>query len=402
MHTTLGTSMRLLLVAAACASPDLQAAEPASSTLKIVAPEWNVRLREEHVDDALIPNEADALTLRVRAGLRFNLSHGFSALVEGEGIASAGDNYNSSANGETSYPLVADPEGAEINQAWVSWKGEKLQATAGRQRLQYDNQRWIGNSGWRQNEQTFDAFALDATLPAEFGIRYAWLDRVHRVNGDEARDPLARERALDSHLLRVGWKHDIHRLAGYGWFHEDQDVEAASTATYGARWVAGKVADGRGWNLALEAARQRDHADNPLDFSHSYWLVEPALVRHGISWKAGWEHLGGNGRHSLQTPLATLHAFNGWADRFLTTPADGLEDYYFAPSGKVCSGRCTWQVAWHEYRADTGGSYGQELNASFSFPLVQKLTGLVKVADYREDGFSGDLQKLWVQLEWTN
>ena len=34
----------------------------------------------------------------------------------------------------------------------------------------------------------------------------------------------------------------------------------------------------------------------------------------------------------LQTPLATLHAFNGWADMFLTTPANGLQDLYFRAS----------------------------------------------------------------------
>jgi hypothetical protein len=402
MHTPIATSVRLLLLATACATPDLRAAEPAPSPPKVVALEWNVRLRDEYVDDALIPNEANALTLRLRAGLRFNLPHGFSALVEGEGIASAGEDYNSGANGHTDRPLIADAEGAELNQAWVSWKGERLQATAGRQRLLFDNQRWIGNSGWRQNEQTFDAVALEASLPANVGIGYAWLDKVHRVNGDQARDPLARERDLSTHLLHAGWKHGIHQLVGYAWLHEDQGVRAASTATWGVRSVSGRVDQGHGWNLALEVAQQRDYADNPLDFSHSYWLVEPALVRHGVSWRAGWEHLGGNGTHALQTPLATLHAFNGWADKFTTTPAGGLEDMYLAPAGKLCSGKCDWQLAWHEYRGDTGGRYGHEWNASLAFPVARKVKGLVKLADYHADEFAGDTQKAWVQLEWTN
>ena len=81
-----------------------------------------------------------------------------------------------------------------------------------------------------------------------------------------------------------------------------------------------------GWTL--EAAHQRDHANNPLHFSHAYWLLEPALTVRDITARAGWEHLGGNGRHALQTPLATLHAFNGWADKFLVTPVNGLEDRY--------------------------------------------------------------------------
>jgi hypothetical protein len=397
----LHASIRVLLLATVCA-PDVLAAEQEPPAQPVVTPEWSARLREEHVEDASIPRDADALTLRLRAGLRFNLPAGFSALVEGEGIASAGDSYNSGANGRADHPLVADAEGAEINQAWLSWKGERLQAVAGRQRLLFDNQRWIGNSGWRQNEQTFDAFALEASLPADIGIRYAWLDRVHRVNGDQARDRLARERDLDSHLIRAGWKHGIHHVAGYAWLHEDQDVPTASTATYGLRWTVGKVKDGHGWNLALEGARQSDRGDNPLAFSHDYWLVEPTLVRPKVSWRLGWEHLGGDGRHALQTPLATLHAFNGWADKFTTTPPAGLEDWYLAPTGKLCGGRCDWQVAWHEYRADRGGHYGHELNASFGFPVKGAVKGLVKLADYHAEGFAADTTKVWAQLEWTH
>ena len=100
-------------------------------------------------------------------------AHGFSALLEGEGIASAGDRYNSGANGVTTRPAITDPEGAELNQAYLAWKGGHAGATLGRQRLLFDNQRWIGNSGWRQNEQTFDAVAFDVGLRPGLTARYA-------------------------------------------------------------------------------------------------------------------------------------------------------------------------------------------------------------------------------------
>src|SRR5207342_611283 len=162
-----------------------------------------------------------------------------------------------------------------LNQAWIAWTSARVQATLGRQRLQFDNQRWIGNSGWRQNEQTFDAVALEAKLHPELTARYAWLDRVHRVNGDDARDPLARERALDTHLFELAWKRGTQQFAGYAWLHEDRDVPTASTATWGLRSVTNRVHDGRGWGLSLEWATQHDHA-NPLRFSHRYWWIEPS------------------------------------------------------------------------------------------------------------------------------
>jgi hypothetical protein len=77
-----------------------------------------------------------------------------------EGIA-AGGNFNSGANGHGARPQVIDPPGIELNQLWLGWKGTRANIALGRQRLLFDNQRWVGNSGWRQNEQTFDALALE-------------------------------------------------------------------------------------------------------------------------------------------------------------------------------------------------------------------------------------------------
>lgn len=380
----------------ACAQVQAPAAAPVSL-------DWNLRLRHEHVDDDAFVHDADATTLRVRAGLRFRIGEHVSALLEGEGIASGGEDYNSGANGRTAWPAIGDAEGAELNQAWIAWKDARWSATLGRQRLLFDNQRWIGNSGWRQNEQTFDALAVDWKIAKTWSARYAWLDRVHRVNGDHARDRLARERDLDTHLLELAWTRGAQTLSAYAWLHEDQGVASASTRTLGLRSLTNFVRDGRGFALTAEVAQQQDHASNALEFSHRYWLLEPAYAIHGVTYRAGWEHLGGNGRHALQTPLATLHAFNGWADKFAAaTPAAGLEDRYLGAGGKLRDNRWEWAVAFHDYAADAGNAhYGREWNASLGFPVAKGVRGLVKLADYQADRFARDTTKAWVQLEWT-
>ncbi|MFS8064582.1 MAG: alginate export family protein [Luteimonas sp.] len=403
--------LRLLsaVITALLALPAIaEATEPVATPAPVAAPwqfEWNARLRHEAVDDDAFVQSANATTLRLRAGLRMHFGGHFNALVEGEGIASAGDAYNSGANGRTTRPAITDPQGAELNQAWIGWKDPHVAATLGRQRLLFDNQRWIGNSGWRQNEQTFDALAVDWQAAPSLTLRYAWLDRVHRVNGDDAIDPLARERDLSTQLGNVTWKHGAQQFTGYGYLHGDHDVASASTATFGLRWTGARLHDGTGFGWTLEAARQRDHADNPLSFSHGYWLLEPTYAAHGVTWRAGWEHLGGNGVHALQAPLGTLHAFNGWADKFVVTPAGGLEDRYLGAGGKfgrgAQAGKYSWAVAWHDDRADSGGRYGSEWDASFGFPVHGNVTGLVKLADYRSDGFARDTRKLWLQLEWA-
>ena len=388
-------------------SPSPPASSPASGPASgpAVTLEWNARLRHESVSDDAFARDADATTLRLRLGLRARLGAGWSALLEGEGVAALDDGYDSGANGRSGFPVIADPAGAELNQAWIGWRNDQASATFGRQRVLLGNQRWVGNVGWRQNEQTFDAAALQWKPSDAVTARYLWLDRVHRFNGDRAINVLARERDLDSHLLDVAWVRGAQQWGGYAYAHEDRDVPAASTLTTGVRGSGKRVHDGNGWAWRVEAARQREYGNNPLGFTHDYWLLEPALTRHGVTWRAGWEHLGGDGSHALQTPLATLHAFNGWADKFVVTPAGGLEDRYLAVGGKfghgARAGKFSWAAAWHDYRADTGGRYGSEWNASIGFPVRGPVTGLVKLADYRSDGFARDTTKLWLQLEWA-
>lgn len=359
--------------------------------------DWNLRLRHESVDDAAFSQDANADTARLRAAIRGGLGKGWTFLVEGEGIASAGNDYNSGANGRGAWPGITDPSGSELNQAWIGWHNSGFSASAGRQRLAWDNQRWLGSSSWRQNEQTFDALSLEGKVGESFTLRYAWLDRVHRVSGDNALDPLARERRLDSHFLNAAWKHGKQQWTGYAYLHHDQDVASASTATYGLRWTGSK---GAHWSWTAEAAQQQDYSDNPASFRHGYWLLEPALLAHGLTWKLGWEHLGGNGHHALQTPLATLHPFEGWADKFNITPAAGLEDNWLSVAGK--HQQFAWVIAWHDFHADAGSShYGSEWDVSIARPIGKSWSGMIKLADYRADRFARDTRKLWLQLEYA-
>jgi hypothetical protein len=362
--------------------------------------EWNLRARWEHVDEAAFADNADAATLRLRAGLRANFSPRWSGLLEAEAIAALDDDYNSGANGRAQFPAVIDPTGVELNQLWIARQGASTLLRVGRQRLAYDNQRWLGASGWRQNEQTFDALALEWKPTKAWTLRYAGLAKVHRVSGDDARDPLARERDLSSHFLNASHAGARQQWTGYAYLHDDRDVAAASTATYGLRWHGDTANAARRWGATLEAARQVDHADNPRDFAHSYWLLEPTLGLGATTLRAGWEHLGGDGAHALQAPLGTLHAFNGWADRFLATPANGLDDRYLGASGKAR--KLAWNLAWHDYRTDTGHArYGTEWNASLALPIRKGLDAMLKLADFNGEDPGRDATKVWLQVEWA-
>ena len=117
----------------------------------------------------------------------------------------------------------------------------------------------------------------------------------------------------------------------------------------------------------------------------------------------GYEKLGAQGGKAFQTPMATLHKFNGWADLFLTTPANGIEDFYAGLSYKLPQVKAlpglNAAVTFHRFESDTGSlHYGDEWDASIGFK-VKRVGVLFKFADYNADLFGTDTRKFWVQFE---
>lgn len=171
-----------LLLLATCASA--QAAENEIKSGAVV----ELRYRHETVDDDAFTRTAQADTLRLRLGYLWAFAPSWQAYADAERVQTLfGDDFNSTANGETDYPTVADPQATEINQAFVRYSGSALGATLGRHRVLLDNQRFFGNSGWRQNEQTFDGLSLGKTFQESgTALNYSWLVALvtsNRVNG---------------------------------------------------------------------------------------------------------------------------------------------------------------------------------------------------------------------------
>ncbi|MDP1738102.1 MAG: hypothetical protein Q8L23_11760, partial [Caulobacter sp.] len=113
--------------------------------------DWIVdaRLRYEFVDQDGFGQQAQALTLRARLGYETPAWEGFKALVEVEGVTALSDDYNSTTNGNLAYPVVLDPEAAELNRAQISWTGGRTSLVVGRQRVVLGNARFVGNVGFR-------------------------------------------------------------------------------------------------------------------------------------------------------------------------------------------------------------------------------------------------------------
>ena len=242
---------------------------------------FDARWRLEAVDDDAFAEAALANTLRARLGYQTVVHSGWSGVIEMEVNQHLfGEQFNSTANGQTVYPTVLDTDSSELNQAYVRYAPDAAsQFTLGRQRLQWDNQRFFGNVGWRQNEQTFDALDMQHTFKNGVILRYDYLDRAQRVTGaDHPNQNLARYQ-LDAHLLALSGKAGPGTLTGYAHFIDNQTLPLTSHRNLGLRFAAKKeLPDGIGWLATAEYAKQDAIARGAAAIDADYMLFEAGLV----------------------------------------------------------------------------------------------------------------------------
>jgi hypothetical protein len=393
-------------------------------------PVIDLRARYETVQDASKTVDANALTMRARLGYETGVWNGLSVQADFDQIW-GNDAYNSTRNGRATYPVVADPAMTALNRLQITWQSDfATRFVVGRQRLLIGNQRFVGNSGWRQHEQTFDALSAVNNSIEGLTLSYAWLYRINRVYGPNPPVPSNTPAAAagqasyfksDSHImdgvytgvpgLRLEAYAFLLDLSAPGYATLPAQVSAAarlSTATYGGRGDYGMALDeGLSAKLTGEFAHQTNYAGNPLSFGLNYWLGEGSVTWKGLTGLAGYEVLEGNGTIGFATPLATLHAFNGWADLFLTTPANGLKDFYLRgtytlPADVIAAKSLNLNATWHDFRTDNlDRAIGGEWDLSAELVVDTNLSFMAKYADYAGTGtaFGGfaDKSVFWLQ-----
>lgn len=396
----------LLAGAAGTAAAAQDRTQPDRVQLKPIV---DARLRYENVDQPGL--EADAVTFRLRAGAEAKLGS-FSLLAEGEATVAPVDSYNAfpfPVAGESQrrpgYAVVADPTNAELNRLQLQYKAGATAITLGRQRINLDDQRWVGSVGWRQNEQTFDAVRAETRLgPVAADLTYSLSQRT--IFGKDAgpRTALGGDFLLAGLSSRVGPVQG--KLFAYLLDYDETFALANSSQTYGLI-LSTAVPVARGTKIALRGsyARQSDYGRNPFAYAADYWALEAGASVAGFALTAGWEQLGSDNGRAVQTPMATLHKFNGWADLFLTTPAAGLEDAYVSIGRrfegiKLLPG-LNATLAFHQFDSAAGDiEYGREWDASIGF-RIGRVNLLAKFAGYYAKGFGADTRKFWLQGEWA-
>ncbi|MDM7860462.1 alginate export family protein [Alteromonas sp. ASW11-36] len=358
----------------------------------------NFNLRYEAVEQDNALEDASAFTLRTRLGYKSGSLDGFSFTVEMEDnriVLGEGD-YASPPNGYNTgiYSVIADPEHTELDQGFIQYKNDNLTVKVGRQVITHDGHRFIGHVGWRQDRQTFDAATVVYAPNKDLKLTYSYIGKRNRIFGEDA------DLDAKDHLFHGSYKTEFGTLAVYSYLLEvDNDTDNALD-TYGIRFAGKRKVDDFSIVYHLEYASQSNETA-ASDFNTDYLFAEIGAVFSGVTAKVGYEVLGSDdGMMGFQTPLATLHKFNGWADQFLGTPAQGLEDVTFTLTGAVAGGK--WLAVYHDYSADeasaTVDDLGSEINLQYLKTFNKHYKFGVKYAAYSGESGRVDTDKLWLWL----
>ncbi len=381
-----------------------------STFIKDTRPFLNGRLRYEWAD---IQGYEDShlVSLRNRFGIETGELMGFSFLAEGEHnwVLSPSDKYNAFPGTGSKRSLIADPDNIELNRLQLSYSGYDSNFVAGRQEILIDDHRFVGNVGWRQNEQTYDALFLQNQSVKDLKLTYGYIDRVNRIFGEQAPSPALTRFESDSHIIHIeyaGW--ELGKIRGFGYLLDLGDdsglASKSSTNTFGLEFQGTRDISGSGLSCTylFTAAYQENAASNPIDYHTGYYRAEVGLKNGQLNGGFGLELLNSDdGRASFQTPLATLHKFNGFADAFLSTPVDGLHDYY-AWVGTVCPLKINHKLILHYFTTDEGGdALGWEIDYVAKRKITKNFSALLKLAFLDGQGGQGDISRISLEADYS-
>lgn len=356
------------------------------------------RYRLETVSQDGIDKDALASTARARLTWNSARSGSLSFGVETDYSLILGiEDFNSTTNGKVAYPVVADPDGFDLNQAFLKFEEDDFTVTVGRQRINHGSQRFIGGVAYRNNEQTYDGLRFQTTVGA-LNLDYAYIHNINRIfgpgDGAQPGDWYGNSHAFRASLAAAPG----HSLAGYAYLYdlENDNAPANSNATYGIEY------QGKFDPLTITAmlSNQSDHGDNPVSYDAMHYLLQGDLKLGALNVTAAYEVVGSDdGMAQFRFPAATLHKFQGWTDKFLIAPAAGVRDTWVSVSGNVAGATVTG--VFHDFQADSGGAdYGQELGLSINYALRDNLSVLFKIATYSADDHATDTTKAWLMFDW--
>ncbi len=347
------------------------------------------------------------------AGYRTAELEGFSLYGQFHNLWKGYDKYRDT-NGKYGgdYDPIADPDGSRVQQLYADLTMiPDTKIRIGRQEILIDDVRFIGNIGWRNNAQAFDAITLvNKSLP-DTTIFLGYSENIATVTLEENEF----DHIILANVKYEGFKGHAQTVFAYLVDADENETYVGpgvkhDTATYGMR-LNGKI-DKLGYDFTY--AKQTDYEDTEaldLNFfqgSLSYSLGDftPGI---GYSYIEGADQAGGK---AFSTLFSTAHKFNGWADAFLGTNAggvtNGLQDFNASLAYKKWG--TLFKVVYHYFDTTENytqdDAYGQEFDFLVTKSLTDNLKATAKLSYYDEfansdGGGTADELVFWLRFDYS-
>ena len=377
---SLFVSVSLLLSGAALAQP--KEAADFQSALTTGTPELSIRIRSETMRDDGKPEQGNGLMQRSQLGWRSNSHHGLGFRLLLVSSTQLNSEFNDDSSVKTSdYPWTPAKDETDFTEAFVFWNmTEGTALKFGRQKLDLDRTRFVGPNEFRQTQRFYQGVSgeLAKGQPLNVFVGYFLKER----------GPDTLERETDFTVFRASYEWlPGHTLLGSAYLHDRKTSSSATAPSNKIQTVRadGKIATSSDYHLKylVESGRQSSYANGTI--------ADTKYLQYGTSINAPThflgvyqETLGGNGTIGFYNPLGLLHPTQGWADKFNSTPAKGVQDTWLSTGYN--GSQWGFQVDYHQFKTATDlAALGKELDVRLDWRFSKKLLFRAELANYVSD-----------------
>lgn len=382
----------------------------------------SLRPRYEYADQGLQQGAAGQpageskshVTMQTRINVKATVDEDVSAFIQIQDVRTWGGEIPTGAPPSITQTGTGFQGNLDLHQAFFTLKNTMDSGIAlkiGRQEMVYDEARLIGNIGWIQQAQSFDAVRADVkTGDIGWTAFYAQTTAkdTHPTLSNSLGGPANTFESSFSGLratYSLGGKDRITPYAYYAFNPTrsgngvvDPTPDQALNILYTGLYVSKHIGDFR---LRFDGAYQSGDKDAATTFgaymltaavSTKLDIAEGAKVALWADYLSGDSNGAADGKiKTFTTPYATNHKFYGHMDKFLNIPAHGLIDLVFKGSVKATP-KLRFQLHAHMFRADkstatlTDKDLGSEIDLDLSYALATNTKLRIGYSHYFKGG----------------
>ncbi len=366
--------------------------------------DWSARARYAEFSGEESARAA-SLILRLNVDTRWNET--LSTFLQLDDVERAFKDQHSDGVDFNGKPVIPDAEGFDLNQAYLGLSFDSIKFQFGRQRINFDDQRFIGGNGFWQNEQTFDAALTKIKWLSNSQITYAYIGNVNRIFGDDAdRDPLAdpsngdypgatseRDAGLlgdhkhHTHIAQFNFNEwDYSQVIAYAFAMDNLSLPSASNNTLGANYTFNYKVDAIKYRVKIEYAvqKQPELNDGPL---LPYYVVDAGIGIRSIEISGRYEVLSNKEGINFIAPLGSLHDFQGKAGQTQSYASNGVKDASLNLGWRATPFKI--EAQYHQFFSYTSNdSFAQELDLSLSYKPTRKHAVTLLFAYFKPDNYN--------------